>query len=79
MKEATRQDLPIESQIFSDAWSFLKKWYYIDGTEGQWEQLTKEAQQLYDKSKGNKLSKDIVISVVSYIENAEKQRRDSLK
>lgn len=70
MREATKEDLVVESQTFTDAWNFLKKWYFIDGSDEQWGQLMAEAKELYNKANGNELSKDIALALITYIEKA---------
>lgn len=73
MREATVQDLKKESQVLTDAWTFLKKWYFID-TGDQWAQLMGEARELYTKADNNELSKDVILAIISYIEKAYLQR-----
>lgn len=74
MREATVQDLKTERQVFTDAWNFLKKWYFIDGSDDQWAQLVAEAKEMHAKTNDNELSKDITLALMGYIEKAYLQR-----
>ena len=71
---ATIEQLKTESEIFTDAWAFMKKWYNVGGAEEEWAELMNEAKSIHKKHEDNKFCCEVMISVVCHIEKAWKDR-----
>lgn len=74
MKPASAKEIPVEQELFKEAWEILKTYYNIDawGENGEWEELVLRAGKLHQISKKSpeteKLGKGLAVAVLSYLD-----------
>lgn len=73
---ATIKQLKTESEIFTDAWSFMKRWYNVGGTDEEWAELVHDAKCIHNKYEDNKFCCEMMVSVVEHIGRAWQSRNN---
>lgn len=54
-----------KKEIYNDAWFLYKKYLNCSGSENDWEQLTKDAQDIVDKHNGDMFARELIYAVIN--------------
>lgn len=79
---ATAQELPVEQQIFNEAWKMVKAYHNIEawGMDKEWEQAVAQAENIYSLRNGkpeiDSLTKNVALAVLEYLELISKDKGD---
>lgn len=64
---AENKDLKFEYDIFADIWKFFKKYYDMDNTEKNWNEVMGHVHSI-GKKYNSQLCNDLLVSVVTELE-----------
>lgn len=56
-----------KKEIYNEVWFLYKKYLGCSGSENDWEQLTKEAQDIVDKHNGDMFARELLYAVINEI------------
>lgn len=76
MRTATAQEINEQQKVMTDAWQFLKKYYWISGNDTEWENLIEESSELQRKYNSS-FSKAIITAVINEIDRSYKKRTEA--
>ena len=56
-----------KKEIYNEVWFLYKKYLGCSGSENDWEQLTKDAQEIVDKYNGDMFARELLYAVINEI------------
>lgn len=76
MRTATAQEISEQQKIMTEAWQLLKKYYWINENDTEWEKLIEESSRLQRKYNSS-FSKAIIVAIIDEIDRSYKKRTNS--
>lgn len=70
----TNNEIQVEYSIFSDVWRLYKTNCYVSDDKAYWENVINEARVIERKYNSNNLCNDLLIAVITELENNHKNR-----